>query len=78
MPERKSLTLEYVKTKYPEDSGPTHTQMVLQQKVPEMGKVGCAPGEAHITIATGKYLTDCSCKAEVLQKAGIETSDNLS
>ena len=39
--------------------------------------VRCNDGKAHITIATGKYLTKFKAEAEALKKAAVEIRDNL-
>ena len=61
-PQRKSLTLEYVDIKYPED------QWVVQQRPPEMGGGGVYiwynDEIAQISITTGKYSTNFKAEAE--------------
>ena len=80
-PERKSLTLEYVKTKYPEDQWTHAYTDGSATKATRDGGVGVYigynNGKAHITIATGKYSTNFKTEAEVLQKAAIVIRDNL-
>ena len=77
-PERKSLTLEYVNTKYPEDPWTRAYTDGCAAEATRDGVGGVCirynDGKAHITIATGKYSTNF--KAEALKKAAIEIKDN--
>ena len=80
-PERKSLTLEYVNTKYPEDQW-THayTDGFAEEGTQDGGGgayIRYSDGKAHITIATGKYSTNFKVETEALQKGAIEIRDNL-
>ena len=82
-PERKSLTLEYVNTKYPEDR---KTHAYTDGSAAEDTREGGGgvynryyDGKAHITIATGKYSTKFKADAETeaAKKAAIEIKDSL-
>ena len=71
-PGRKSLTLEYVNTKYPEDQW---TRAYTDGSAAEATRDGGGAvyirhndGKAHITIATGKYSTNFKGEDEALKK----------
>ena len=75
-PERKSLTLEYVDIKYPEDQW---TDAYTDGSAAEATRHGGGgvyirynDGIEQITIATGKYSTNFKAEAEALKKAAIE------
>ena len=81
-PERKSLTLEYANIKYPEDQW-THANTggsAVEATRDGGGGVYIRynDGMAHITIATGKYSTNCKAEAEALRKAAIEIKNKPS
>ena len=80
-PERKSLTLEYVDIKYPEDQW---THAYTDGSAAEATRDGGGGvyiryngGTEQITIATGKYSTNFKAEAEALKKAAIEIRNNL-
>ena len=80
-PERKSLTLEYVDIKYPEDQW---THAYTDGSAAEATRDGGGgvyirynDGIEQITIATGKYSTNFKVEAEALKKAAIEITNNL-
>ena len=80
-PERKSLTLEYVNIKYPEDQW---THAYTDGSAAEATRDGGGgvyirynDGIAQITIATEKYSTNFKAEAEALKKAAIEIRNNL-
>ena len=80
-PERKSLTVEYVDIKYPEDQW---THAYTDGSAAEATRDGGGgvyirynDGIAQITIATGKYSTNFKAEAEALKKAAIEIRNNL-
>ena len=80
-PERKSQTLEYVNIKYPEDQW-THAYTDSSSADATRNRGGGVyirynDGKAHITIATGKYLTNFKAEAEAFTKATVEIRDNL-
>ena len=80
-PESKSLTLEYVNAKYPEDQW-THayTDGSAEEATRDRGGgvyIMYNDGQAHITTATGKNSANFKAKAEALQKAAVEIRDNL-
>ena len=73
-PERKSLTLEYVDTKYPEDQW---THAYTDGSAAEATRDGGGDEIAQISIATGKYSTNFKAEAEALKKAATEIRNNL-
>ena len=80
-PERKSLTPEYVSTKYPEDQW---TRAYTDGSAAEATRDGGGgvyirynDGKAHIIITTGKYSTNFKAEAEAFKKAATEIRDNL-
>ena len=80
-PERKSLTLEYVDIKYPEDQW---THAYTDGSAAEATRDGGGgvyirynDGTAQITIAIGKYSTNFKAEAEALKKAAIKIRNNL-
>ena len=80
-PERKSLTLEYVNIKYPEDQW-THayTDGSAAEAIRDGGSgvyIKYNDGIAQITIATGKYSTNFKAEAEALKRAATEIRNNL-
>ena len=80
-PERKSLMLEYVNIKYPEDQW-THayTDGSAAEAIRDGGGgvyIRYNDQMAHITITTGKYSTNFKAEAEVLKKVAIEIRNNL-
>ena len=81
-PERKSLTLEYVNTKYPEDQW-THAYTDGSAAEATRGGGGGVyisynDGKTHFTITTGKYSTNFKAEAEALKKrAATEIRNNL-
>ena len=80
-PERKSLTLEYVNIKYPEDQW-THAYTDGSAAEATRGGGGGVyikyiDGIAQITIATGKYSTNFKAEAEALKRAATEIQNNL-
>ena len=80
-PERKSLTLEYVNIKYPEDQWTHAYTDGSAAKATRDGGGGVYikynDGIAQITIATGKYSTNSKAEAEALKRAAIEIRNNL-
>ena len=81
MPERWSLTLEYVDIKYLEDQW---THAYTNGSAAEATRDGGGGvyirynnGIAQITIATGKYSTNFKAEAEALKTAAIEIRNNL-
>ena len=80
-PERKSLTLEYINTSTQKTSGPMPTQMVLQQKPPEMGEVACTSGtmmeKNTLPWPQKKHSTNFKAEAEALKKAAVDIRNNL-
>ena len=80
-PERKSIMLEYVDIKYPEEQW-THnyTDGSAAEATRDGGGgvyIRYNDGTAQITIATGKYSTNFKAEAEDLKKAGAEIRHNL-
>ena len=80
-PERKSLTLEYVDIKYPEDQW-THacTDGSAAEATRDGGggvHIRYNDGISQITIAIGKYFTYFKAEAEAPKKAAIEIRNNL-
>ena len=79
--ERKSLTLEYVDIKYPEDKwSHAYTDGSAAEATRDEGGgvyIRYNNGIAQITIATGKYSTNFRAEAEALKKAAIEIRNNL-
>ena len=80
-PERKSLTLEYVDIKYPEEQW---THAYTDGSAAEATRDGGGgvyirynDEIAQITIATGKYSTNFKAEAEALKKASTEIRNNL-
>ena len=80
-PERKSLTLEYVDIKYPEEQW---THAYTDGSAAEATRNGGGgvyirynDEIAQITIATGKYSTNFKAEAEALKKASAEIRNNL-
>ena len=80
-PERKSLTLEYVNIKYPEEQWThTYTDGSAAEAIRDGGGgvyISYNDGIAQITIATGKYSTNFKAEAEALKRAAIEIRNNL-
>ena len=80
-PERKSLTLEYVDIKYPEDQWTHAYTDGSAAEATGDGRGGVYirynDGIAQITIATGKYSTNFKAEAEAVKKAAIEIRNNL-
>ena len=79
--ERKSLTLEYINTKYPESQW---THIFTDGSAAEATRDGGGgvyirynDGEAHISLATGKYSTNFKAEYEALKKAAVEVGANL-
>ena len=80
-PERKSLTLEYVDTKYPEEQWThTYTDGSAAEATQDGGGgvyIKYNDGIAQITIATGKYSTNFKAEAHAIKKAAAEIRNNL-
>ena len=80
-PERMSLMLENVNTKYLEDQWTrAYTDGSSAEASRERGGgvyIRYKDEKAHITIATGKYSTKFKAQAEALKKAAVEIRDNL-
>ena len=80
-PERKSLTLEYVDTKYPEEQWTHAYSDASAAEATRDGRGGVYTryndGIAQISIATGKYSTNFEAEAEALKKAASEIRNNL-
>ena len=80
-PERKSLTLEYVNIKYPEDQWTHDYTDGSAAEAARDGEGGVLikynDGIAQITIATGKYSTNFKAEAEALKRAAIEIRNNF-
>ena len=80
-PERKSLTLEYVNTKYPKDQWThTYTDGSAAEATRDRGGgvyIKYNDGIAQITIATGTYSTNFKAEAEAPRRAAIEIRNNL-
>ena len=79
--ERKSLTLEYVNIKYPEDQW-THayTDSSTAEATRDGGDgvyIKYNDGIAQISIATVKYSTNFKAEAEALKSATIEIRNKL-
>ncbi|KAK7095978.1 hypothetical protein V1264_005326 [Littorina saxatilis] len=80
-PERKMLTLEHINTKYPEEQW---THVYTDGSAAEATRDGGGGvyirynhGEAHITLATGKYSTNFKAETEAIRKAAEEIKANL-
>ena len=80
-PEKKSMTLEYVDIKYPEDQwAHAYTDGSAAEATRDGGggvHIRYNDGIARITIATGKYSTNFKAEAEALKKAATEIRNNL-
>ena len=79
--ERKSLMLEYVNTKYPEDQWTHAYRRFCSRSYSRWGSRVCVTnndGEAHITIATRNIQPTLKQKLKLSKKGAIEIRDNLS
>ena len=80
-PERKSLTLEYVNIKYPEDQWITaYTDGSAAEATRDGGGglyIKYNDGIAQITIATEKYSTNFKAEGEALKRAATEIRNSL-
>ena len=80
-PERKSLTLDYVNTKYPEDQLTHAYTNVSAAEATRDGRGGVYVmynnGIAQITTATGKYYTNFKAETEAVKKLQLQLRNNL-